>query len=279
MAKIGDTVRRAKNKNDGFSVFDDTTPPRSEAADPPGPVPAATFQPPAPAEPVLSGKVVERPALPEPHDPLGDGELTDREREELEMCEAAIRDAQKSFITRGRGMHVIRDGRLYRTYGYTNFDDYLRDHWDTTRQEVSRDILAYPLGERLSQICDKINRDQVLKLKPVADRYGDDAAVTVYKTVAEAKGGKATAALLRGAVGAVPEDGWNERQAVERIRAYLEGEFRPAISAPNPGEQVEKLLATISRIKVDRLRTADPATRQEVAAKLRELAERLEAGE
>lgn len=243
----------------------------------PSKAPAVSFQPPATNEPVITGVVVERPELPEPHEPLSDGDLTDREREELTVCEEAIGAAEKSFITRGRALHVIRDGRHYRkTHG--TFDEYL-ETWDMTRQDASRDILTYRLGERLSQICDKINRDQMLKLVPIADQHGDDAAELVYRTVMDARGGKASAAAIKGAAEVVPEQ-WDAETAVTRVRAFLAGEAKPAIPAPapvDPGGQVEKFWATIRRIKVDRLRAADPSVRKELAMELRALADQLAA--
>lgn len=246
---------------------------RAKLGEPPAAVPEVTFQAPEPTTPVLTGVVVDRPALPEPHDPLGDGELTDLERKELEVCEAAIRDAQKSFIARGRALHVIRDGRLYRQTHRT-FDDFLVD-WDMDRKDASRDILTYRLGERLSQICDKINRDQVLKLKPIEDRFGEAAAVTVYETVAEVKDGKVTAALLRGAVDVLPEDEWDEKQAVERIRAYLAGELAPG----HPSAEVERFTVNLNRVRTALRKIAAPdvvrAVAQENPAAVKEFAEEL----
>lgn len=266
-----------KDAAKAFDPFAKTTKPRSEAADPPAaPAPAATFQAPEPVTPVLTGTIVERPALPEPHDPLSDDpELTDLERKELEICEEAIRDGQRSFITRGRALCVIRDAHYHEKLGYATFDDYARDRWDMSKQQASRLILAYPLGERLSPIGDRINEAQVRQLLPLADRHGEAAAVTVYKTVAEAKDGKVTAALLRGAVDVLPEDQWDEKQAVERIRAYLAGELAPG----QPAAEVERFTVSLNRVRTALRRIARPdvvrAVAEENPEAVREFAEEL----
>lgn len=257
-------------------------------------VPAATFQAPAPATtagaPLVGVVVKDPPTLPEPHEPLSDGaKLTDREREELAACEEAIRQAQRSFITSGRALAVIRDGRHYKETHRT-FDEYL-ESWDISRQEASRRILAYPLGEKLSRIRDKINLDQVLKLLPVADRHGDAAAELILKTVADARGGRVTAAALKAAAEVVPEE-WDPDVATARVRARLAGELVPGLGvtpeARTGGENtaetfvdaVGKAWGAIQRaVREDVVRAAaaeNPGYVRKVAADLRGLADELE---
>jgi hypothetical protein len=114
---------------------------------------------------------------------------------------------------------------------------------------------------------------------PVADAHGKDAAVTVYRTVAEADGVKVTAAVIKGAVAVLPEDGeFDADRAVAQIRAYLAGKVQPPAAAPaDPGEQVERVRATIRRIKVDRLRAVGVEARRELAGEPRALADELAA--
>lgn len=79
---------------------------------------------------------------------------------------------------------MIRDARLYRDT-HATFEDYVEQRWDISRSPAYRLIDAWPLAERLSPIGDKLNERQVRELLPLASRPGHDAAVTVYRTVAE----------------------------------------------------------------------------------------------
>ncbi|MEV0201621.1 hypothetical protein [Nonomuraea sp. NPDC050691] len=97
-------------------------------------------------------------------------------------------------------------------------------------------------GEALQTIRD------VRELLPVAERHGQDAAVTVYRTVLEADGVKVTAALLKGAAGVIADsEQFDPVQAAAQIRAYLAGEAKPG----DPGEaftaETERLRAVLTR--------------------------------
>ena len=70
---------------------------------------------------------------------------------------------------------------------------------------------------------DKLNERQVRELLPLAGRHGHDAAVTVYRTVAETDGIQVTAALLHGTVSILPPGRFDPAEATEQIRAYLTG--------------------------------------------------------
>lgn len=277
MPKIGDTVRRTKNKDDGFSVFDDTTPPRSEAADPPGPVPAATFQPPVPDSILEPTAVLE--ALPDPDEPASDSPtLDERERREFARCEAAIRNLNVAFWQAGRALEAIFRRRYYRET-HPTFVAYL-EIWGMGKSQAYRLMESWRLAEQVSLIGDT-NLGQVQELVPLAKRHGLDAAVAVYRTVAETPGVKVTAKKLAGAVAVLPEDRWDEGEAVQRIRAFLAGELEPAaVPEPDPEERVQRVRARLRKLVDPNLvRAAGPAAVKEVIDELRRLAEQLEAGE
>jgi hypothetical protein len=231
---------------------------------PPEPEPAAT--PPAPA------------ALPEPVDADDTGPLTAFDRKNLATCEAAIDTLRTAFWAAGKALNVIRAARLYRET-HDTFEDYLRERWEMSTSQAYRLIEAWPLAERLSPIGDTLNEAQVRELLPFANWRGSDAAETVYRTITEADGVKVTAAVIRGALRVLPEDReFDTDKAVEQIRAYLAGELKPAPAAPaDPGEQVEKVRATIRRINVKRLRNIEPEARRELAEELHALADELAA--
>jgi hypothetical protein len=235
-------------------------------------VPEATFQPPGEGAPL--------PRLPEPHEPVSDSPtLTGRERAELAACEAAIDNLRRAFIDAGQALEVIREGRHYRE-DYGSFDTYCVVRWGMQRAHADRLIREWRLGRKLDPIgSSRLVEAQVRELLPVASRHGEDAAVTVYKAVAEAPEVKVTAKVLEGAVAVLPEDEWDEPQAIARIRAYLAGELQPAAAA-DPGEQVQQVRARLRKlIRPDVVRAAGPAAAKELADELRHLAEQLEAGE
>ncbi|MFI6977405.1 hypothetical protein ACIBSV_02325 [Embleya sp. NPDC050154] len=159
--------------------------------------------------------------LPAPFRPLSDSPvLIDDEQRQLAACEAAIETLRVAFWAAGKALQIVRDARLYRTR-YETFEDYCLDRWDMQRRYADRLIQAWPIAEALSPIGLKaVNEAQVRELVPLAGRYGNEAAVTVYRTVAEAEAVPLTAAVLRGAVAAVGE-AFSPAAAVEQVRGYL----------------------------------------------------------
>ena len=166
-------------------------------------------------------------SLPDPYAGAGHGQLSDREQADLATCEAALDNLRVAFWAAGKALQVIRDARLYRAT-HATFEDYVEQRWDMSRPQAYRLIEAWPLAERLSPMGDKLNERQVRELLPLASRHGQDAAATVYRTVAETDGVQVTAALLHGTVGILPADHFDPAEAVGQIRAYLAG---------NPGSQ------------------------------------------
>ena len=271
MAKIGD-----------FSVFDDATPPRSDAANPDG------SEGSGPVGGTAPGIVLPR-QVPSPYEAAaGDSPaLTRGELRDLAACEAAIDNLRVAFWAAGKALHLIRDARLYRTT-HTTFEDYCQDQWDMTRQQASRLILAWPLAERLSPIGDKINEAQVRELTPVQARYGDEAAVTVYETIAEIDGVRVTAATIKGAVHVLPDDDqFDAAKAAEQIRAYLTGATDD--QAPPPASATETFTTETTKLRTilrrvvsrDTVRTAaqeNPEQVRAVVTELRELLDEIEQG-
>lgn len=241
----------------------------------PEPAPLAEAQP----------SVLDPRALPTPHAPASEGaELLDTERQDLATCEAAIDTLRMAFWAAGKALQVIRDARLYReTYG--TFEEYVEDRWDMRRAHADRLIRAWPLAGALDPIGSKIVEGQVRELLPVAERHGQDAAVAVYRTIAEADGVRVTAAVIKGAVGVLPDDDhFDTDKAVEQIRAYLAGQTAPSEpSAPSPAElwaaEAGRVRSALRRIRRDVVRAAaveNPEEARELAAELRALADEVE---
>ncbi|MCO6011543.1 hypothetical protein NE236_41990 [Actinoallomurus purpureus] len=238
------------------------------------------FQP--PEVQAVTGRVVPALRIPDPQDPETDDDtLTDAEQKRLEAYEAVFERHREAFWEEGKALAGIVKGHLHRR-DYPSLEAYLEARWGGMSRTVAyRRIELWQVGERLSPMGD-INERQARALKPYADKHGFDAMETVYRTIVETDGVKVTAKLVEDAVGALPDGEFNEKKTVERVRAFLAGKVKPAIPGPapaelpSPGEQVEKFRAVIRRIRVDRLRAADPAARQELADELRQLLAALE---
>ncbi|MEU0939942.1 hypothetical protein [Embleya sp. NPDC005971] len=220
--------------------------------------------------------------LPAPFRPLSDSPvLIDDEQRQLAACEAAIETLRVAFWAAGKALQIVRDARLYRTR-YESFEDYCLDRWDMQRRYADRLIQAWPIAEALSPIgLRAVNEAQVRELVPLAGRYGNEAAVTVYRTVAEAESVPLTAAVLRGAVAAVGE-AFSPAAAVEQVRSYLDSlGIEPEAEGDRVVDYTAKAADTIPRRWLTTLARQDRAAavayldelERQVARVRRELAE------
>ncbi|GAB2714745.1 hypothetical protein [Nocardia thraciensis] len=204
----------------------------------------------------------------------GDGPLSDGEQAQLSACESSIGTLRLAFWAAGRALQIVRDGRLYRS-DYATFDDYVEQRWDMQRSYAHKLIRAWPLAAKLHPMAPGINEGQIRELLPVAASHGEQAAVTVYATLAAAEV-KITAGKLREAVAVLPER-FDSDQAVRRLQAWVRGEVsedRPA-SPVDLFSTVESRLAALTRRVVEGS-IGDPAAAREFAAKLRTVAAEIE---
>jgi hypothetical protein len=227
--------------------------------------------------------VVSPGSLPTPY-AASDGELGNPERADLATCEAALDNLRVAFWAAGKALQVIRDARLYRDT-HATFEDYVELKWDMSRAQAYRLIDAWPLAESLSPIGDKLNESQIRELLPLADRHGRDAAVTVYRTVAEADGSHVTAALLRRVVSILPGDGFEHAAATAQIRAYLADGLPPAARpVASPAEaftaEAAKLVRVLHRVAdremIQAAQAADPDAVKRMIADVRALLDEIE---
>lgn len=228
--------------------------------------------------------VISPGSLPDPYTAAANGRLSDREQADLATCEAALDNLRVAFWAAGKALQVIRDARLYRDT-HATFEEYVEQRWDMSRPQAYRLIDAWPLAERLSPMGDKLNERQVRELLPLASRHGHDAAVTVYRTVAETDGIQVTAALLHGAVSILPPGRFNPAEATGQIRAYLTGnpgnQARHNASAVETfTAQAEKMLRTLqraaSRGTLQAAAHADPETVRRMIASVRSILDAIE---
>jgi hypothetical protein len=230
--------------------------------------------------------VISPGSLPDPYTADDDGgQLSDREQADLAACEAALDNLRVAFWVAGKALQVIRDARLYRGT-HATFEDYVEQQWDMSRPQAYRLVDAWPLAERLSPMGDKLNERQVRELLPLASRHGRDAAVTVYRTVAETEGIQVSAALLHDAVGVLPAGRFDPAEAVGQIRAYLAGYpgDQPSPVA-NPVEtfaaEAAKLLRVLHRVSAKGVLQAaaldaDPDVVRKAIADMRTLLDAIE---
>jgi hypothetical protein len=230
--------------------------------------------------------VISPGSLPDPYTADDDGgQLSDREQADLGACEAALDNLRVAFWAAGKALQVIRDARLYRGT-HATFEDYVEQQWDMSRPQAYRLVDAWPLAERLSPMGDKLNERQVRELLPLASRHGRDAAVTVYRTVAETEGIQVSAALLHDTVGVLPAGRFDPAEAIGQIRAYLAGYPGDQPSpAANPVEtfaaEAAKLLRVLHRVSAKGVLQAaaldaDPDVVRKAIADMRTLLDAIE---
>ncbi|WP_331723391.1 hypothetical protein [Streptomyces atratus] len=203
--------------------------------------------------------------LPHLFKPISDSPtLIGEEQDSLAQCEAAVETLKGAFWAAGKALQIIRDARLYRETHKT-FDDYCDERWSMNRQYADKLIRAWPIAEALYKKQDaanltpigvkKLNQAQVWELVPVADSWDVDTATFVYDTVVEIDGQAVTAAVLKGAVKALPKgDEFDREVAAERILEYVSSLSRPPVEkVPAPAHPIEDQIA----VRADRAVQAD----------------------
>lgn len=190
--------------------------------------------------------------LPHLFKPISDSPtLIGEEQDSLAQCEAAVETLKGAFWAAGKALQIIRDARLYRE-SHPNFDDYCEDRWGMNRQYADKLIRTWPIAEALygkhaeaglTPIgVKKLNQAQVWELVPAADAWDVDAAAFVYDTVLEVDGVEVTAAVLKGAVKALPKsDEFDRDAAAESILKYVSGLSGPPVQKVPKQEQPKRL--------------------------------------
>lgn len=171
-------------------------------------------------------------ALPQLFKPIASSPtLTGEEQDNLAQCEAAVETLKGAFWAAGKALQIIRDARLYRQT-HKKFETYCEDRWRMERAYADKLIRTWPIAEALFKKqaatettpigVKKLNQAQVWELVPAADSWDADAAAFVYDTVVEVNGTNVTAAILKGAVKALPKTGEFEQETVtDRIKEYF----------------------------------------------------------
>ncbi|MGW3077851.1 hypothetical protein [Kitasatospora sp. NPDC001132] len=160
--------------------------------------------------------------------------LTERERESMAQCEAAVESLQLVFWAAGKALQIIRDGKLYRQ-SHQTFEAYLLARWSMKRAYANKLIRTWQIAERLFEAqssglapigAKKLNQASAWELVPVAEQHGLDAAENVYTTVVEVNG-EPTAAVIKQAVQALPSGDFEPEVAKAAIVGELKKERQP----------------------------------------------------
>ncbi|MDX3186164.1 hypothetical protein PV334_33535 [Streptomyces sp. ME02-7008A-1] len=199
-------------------------------------------------------------AIPDPAIAYGES-LTDADRADLELCEQAVRSHHATFWMTGKALDAVAKRHLYRAR-YANFDALLED-WDVTLADSSRMRRGWPLAARLLPDVPKLTRSHVEALLPVVERYGVDAAATLHAMLREALP-KVTAKAITDVVRELPGPR-NADESVDAIRHQAE----KILTEPDQEQRSEEKEIEDA---------GDPALRQAVSKRARQLADELKRG-
>ncbi|MFH8410442.1 hypothetical protein ACH4FX_37550 [Streptomyces sp. NPDC018019] len=153
------------------------------------------------------------------------------EQDMLLKCESALENLRFAFWAAGKALQVVRDARLYRAQ-FTTFEEYTQTRWDITPQYAGKLIrtwrvaeslfLARPGGDLETIVSKRLGYAQAWALVPLVEAHSVKAATYLYLALLKAKGAQVTAALVQGAVEALPKEAMaHQKRTEEAVAAYL----------------------------------------------------------
>ncbi|MFI2764861.1 hypothetical protein ACH5A3_39530 [Streptomyces echinatus] len=179
--------------------------------------------------------------------------LIAQEQDMLVKCESAIENLRFAFWAAGKALQVVRDARLYRAQ-FKTFEEYTQARWDITPQYAGKLIRTWRVAEALFQarpgggletiVSTKLGYGHAWALVPLVEKHGVQAAVYLYLGLVKAKGAGVTAALVQGAVEALPEEAAGHKgKTEEAVIAYLASQEHKTRSTPaaDPAKTVRAL--------------------------------------
>ncbi|GGO98237.1 hypothetical protein [Wenjunlia tyrosinilytica] len=179
--------------------------------------------------------------------------LIAQEQDMLVKCESAIENLRFAFWAAGKALQVVRDARLYRAQ-FETFEDYTQARWDITPQYAGKLIRTWRVAEALFQarpgggletvVSTKLGYGHAWALVPLVEKHSVQAAVYLYLGLVKAKGASVTAALVQGAVEALPEEAAGHKAKTEEaVISYLASPEDEARSTPatDPAKTVRAL--------------------------------------
>ncbi|MEU2899603.1 hypothetical protein ABZ690_08250 [Streptomyces sp. NPDC006967] len=157
--------------------------------------------------------------------------LIAQEQDMLVKCESAIENLRFAFWAAGKALQVVRDARLYRAQ-FETFEEYTQARWDITPQYAGKLIRTWRVAEALFQarpgggletiVSTKLGYGHAWALVPLVEEHSVQAAVYLYLGLVKVKGSNVTAALVQGAVEALPKAAAGQKGKTEdAVIAYL----------------------------------------------------------
>ncbi|SEU46875.1 hypothetical protein [Nonomuraea wenchangensis] len=168
-------------------------------------------------------------------------------------------------LTAGPALKEIRDNQLYKAAGFATFERYVDERWDMSRPRAYQLIDSVRAMQALEGVTDEVpNERQLRALLPVVDQHGTEAAGQVWK-LAEERGRTSGAGLDAAArdLGFLPA-----------LEAAKQDGPKPEVVWPRY-EPVFRALGDLRGLRRVAVETPDRA--RELAARLRQAAEELEA--
>ncbi|MEU1312579.1 hypothetical protein ABZ419_27320 [Streptomyces cinnamoneus] len=179
--------------------------------------------------------------------------LIAQEQDMLVKCESAIENLRFAFWAAGKALQVVRDARLYRAE-FETFEEYTQTKWDITPQYAGKLIRTWRVAEALFQarpgggletiVSKKLGYGHAWALTPLVEEHSVQAAVYLYLGLVKIKGAGVTAALVQGALEALPTTAFGHKakteEAVLTYLASLENETH-STPAADPGKAVRAL--------------------------------------
>jgi N6-adenosine-specific RNA methylase IME4 len=140
----------------------------------------------------------------------------------LAQLEERIQKGLRTFIDVGLALAEIRDRRLYKEAGYSEFDTYCRKRWGWSEAYVTRNIQAAELARALPIGNGPKNEAQARELVPLAQE-DEHQVLEVWDELREEYGDDVTARVVRSAV----DKRLRRKRRIENAAA-LEGKGTPA---------------------------------------------------
>ncbi|WP_455355977.1 hypothetical protein [Streptomyces sp. SYSU K217416] len=174
-------------------------------------------------------------------------------------CESAIENLRFAFWAAGKALQVVRDARLYRAE-FDTFEEYTQTKWDITPQYAGKLIRTWRVAEALFHakpgggmetiVSKKLGYGQAWALVPLAETHSVQAAVYLYLGLLKIKGAGLTAAIVQGAVEALPKEAAGHKAKTEDAAltylSTLEVETSSALPAIDPAK-VSRALTKAAR--------------------------------
>ncbi|MDG5807903.1 hypothetical protein P9869_35705 [Streptomyces ossamyceticus] len=213
----------------------------------------------APTAPGRPDNVVELARALGDSDRLPSKQLTDtpaliaQEQDLYLKCESAIENLRFAFWAAGKALQVVRDARLYRAE-FDTFEEYTQTKWDITPQYAGKLIRTWRVAEALFHaklgagletiVSKRLGYGQAWALVPLVEAHSVQAAVYLYVGLLKIKGAGLTAAIVQGAVEALPPAAAGHKGKTEEAAlAYLSSLEDDTRSAPatDPAKAVRAL--------------------------------------